>query len=365
MTRDVTVWTQQARATGGAGIVDLFAGPGGWEQGLRQVDPDAHARTIGVELDEAAVATRRAAGHLTLPADVTTVDPILWSGLVDVLIASPPCQAFAVGGRRAGTDEALDAWLNGHYTERWRAGRAADWQAWEADLAAWRSGQAAGDQLALFDPPPHPGPPSSDPRGDLVAEIPRWADALRPRAIAAEQVPGVLPIWERIADEILTPAGYSTAVGIVNAADYGVPQARRRAILIARRDGTPAELPTPTHAGRHVSIDDALEVAHVYDRINTGRAWKAGGDRSDAQTVPVFLPAPTVTTVPGQWRWQAGDDLVDPVDLDQAAKLQTFPAGYPWSGDTVADLWRQVGNAVPPRLAAAILSTILTEESTP
>jgi site-specific DNA-cytosine methylase len=40
----------------------------------------------------------------------------------------------------------------------------------------------------------------------------------------------------------------------------------------------------------------------------------------------------------------------------EAGQLQTFPADYPWSG---ADIAQQIGNAVPPRLAAAVLGAML------
>lgn len=61
-----------------------------------------------------------------------------------------------------------------------------------------------------------------------------------------EEVPDVLPLWRQYA-AILRAWGFSMWTGILNAADYGVPQTRKRAILLASRVRT-AEPPAPTHA---------------------------------------------------------------------------------------------------------------------
>lgn len=94
-------------------------------------------------------------------------------------------------------------------------------------------------------------PEFSDERTGLVLEPLRWAlEALelgRPfRWIALEQVPTVLPVWQRFA-EILSARGYSVAVGNLQAEQYGVPQTRKRAILIASLDRE-VSLPVPTHS---------------------------------------------------------------------------------------------------------------------
>ncbi|MDV6290290.1 DNA cytosine methyltransferase [Streptomyces sp. UP1A-1] len=62
----------------------------------------------------------------------------------------------------------------------------------------------------------------------------RWHYDLRPEWIAMEEVPAVLPLWRQYA-RILTAWGYSVWCGVLNAADYGLGQARRRAVLIASR----------------------------------------------------------------------------------------------------------------------------------
>ena len=80
----------------------------------------------------------------------------------------------------------------------------------------------------------------------LTVQPARWIAATRPRWVALEQVPAVAPLWQIYARE-LRRLGYSTWTGVLNAADYGVPQTRRRAILLASLDRA-AGPPVPTHA---------------------------------------------------------------------------------------------------------------------
>ncbi len=84
-----------------------------------------------------------------------------------------------------------------------------------------------------------------DPRSLLTVEPLRWAVALRPRWVALEQVPGVLELWSLFAG-LLAGHGYDATAGVLSAEQYGVPQTRKRAYLVASLDG-PAQLPVPTH----------------------------------------------------------------------------------------------------------------------
>jgi len=79
----------------------------------------------------------------------------------------------------------------------------------------------------------------------LVIEPARFIAAGQPEWTAMEQVPSVLPLWEVYAAE-LRRMGYSAWTGTLNSADYGVPQTRIRAILIASRVRQVAR-PEPTH----------------------------------------------------------------------------------------------------------------------
>jgi DNA (cytosine-5)-methyltransferase 1 len=320
-------------------IVDLFAGPGGWDEGARLAGYTGDL--VGLEIDADACATAEAAGHRRIRADVTTYPLGEFAGC-DGVIGSPVCTTFSPAGKRAGL---------------------------------------------------------GDPKGQLVWEPLRWARELMPRWVALEQVPEVLPIW-RIVAAALRELGYDVWTGLVNSADYGVPQNRVRAALAARRDGTPATAPAPTHAqdaaadlfGSElkpwVSMADALgwtaDVA--YRRTRGAGLIERHGDRPDT---PATRPAPTITgksrsdvwvmtrpatTVlgdprigrPGHKARDKGERQFDHgsvrVTVQEAAVLQSFRPDYPWQGSKTSQ-HQQVGNAVPPLLAAAILRPLFSAGS--
>lgn len=101
---------------------------------------------------------------------------------------------------------------------------------------------------------------------------------------------------------------------------------------------------------------DALGWEGVLDRRNVHPG--PGGVKVPVPLVDVSRPAPTVTgqACGGQWVVRAGDTYRN-VTVCEGAVLQGFPCDYPWQG-TRAEQAQQVGNAVPPRLAAAIVGTL-------
>ncbi|PKT72329.1 DNA methylase [Streptomyces populi] len=205
-------------------ILDLFAGPGGWSKALDVLGE----RDVGLEWDEWACRTRAAAGQLTVRTDVAVYPTWPWVGRTRGLIASPPCQAWSKAGKRLGlVDQPLV-----HQAV--------------ADLAA---GRDTRERLLAS---------CRDQRSLLAAEPMRYLYALNavgePEWVAMEEVPDVLPLWRQYA-AVLRRWGFSVWVGILNAADYGVPQTRRRAILLASRVRTAAP-PVPTHS--QVAEPDSL-----------------------------------------------------------------------------------------------------------
>lgn len=315
--------------------VDLFAGPGGLDVAARSLG----LNVLGIEWSVDACATRRAAGLATIEGDVRQYGPAdfpeAWA-----LFGGPPCQTFTVagtgGGRRA-LDTVLDL----------------------AKRMAARENVAAA--LVGLD----------DERTGLVLEPLRWAlaavDAGRPfRVIVLEQVPQVLRVWQAYAEH-LAAEGYSTAVGVLRAEQYGVPQTRRRAVLIARLDG-PALIPAPVCQpyrpgafaagdlvlGPWVSMGEALPHRGPFTAISN---YGTGGDPKNRGLRLSSEPAATVTGKISRFR------IVGPGGIEQprftpaeAGRLQTFPADYPWAG---RDIPQQVGNAVPPLLAVHVLSAAI------
>jgi DNA (cytosine-5)-methyltransferase 1 len=207
-------------------VLEGFAGSGGLSTGLALL---GYRDAIGVELDWDACRTAVAAGHRRVRADVAAFPLDHLAGRVDGVVMSPPCQAWSKAGRRLGL---LDQpRILAHLDAVSRADR---WVGY--DSAGWH-----------------------DERSPLVLQPVRWVDALRPRWVALEQVPDVLPFWRALA-RWLRGVGYSAVCGLLSAEQFGVPQTRQRAFLVARNDGAPARLPSPSHA-RYVPTRRAGEPA--------------------------------------------------------------------------------------------------------
>lgn len=372
-------------------VIDLYAGPGGWDEGMRTIGITS---VIGVELEPNACATAQAAGHTRIRADVSH-PPIRPGTTVNGLVASPPCQAWSMAGKRAGEQD-------------------------RAKVHALIDAYATGSNDT--------GTGWADNRSHHAAQPVRWVRDFRPQWVCFEQVPPVLSLWEHAAI-VLRRWGYSTWTGVLNSADYGVPQTRERAVLMARLDA-PVHPPVPTHARNPggedlfggellpwVSMAEALgwvDDVEMISNYNTGgqngvrgrrsatdpaatMTSKAGrmkvalrnGTQANASVRPadqpagtLFFgqrlnnvswvmragaqtnatahggdePAPTITAGhdTAQRVWQQ-DEQTTRVTVQEAAILQSFPPDYPWTGTKTAQ-YLQVGNAIPPRLAAHIVA---------
>lgn len=323
-------------------IVEGFAGPGGWAVALRNRGPH-----IGMELDPWACATRAAEGHPTIRCDVTTYPTAPFKGRITGKVDSPVCVPFSQGGHMDGlTDLPLVH------------------QAIE-DLAHGRDTRTTILSAC------------KDSRSLLAAEPMRWHHDLRPEWIAMEQVPAVLPLWEQYA-EILNSWGYSAWTGVLNAADYGLGQARRRAILIASRTRTVGR-PEATHYdprkglqfwGRPwVTMAEALGWGYTTRPAPTitGGGTYTGGAEPWSSTSRAAMraamdnpghwawrkPAPTVTGTVGHVGGKQAEGHLN-LSIAEGARLQGFPDGYRFRGNK-GQVSLQVGNAVPPPLADVVL----------
>jgi len=402
-----------------ADVLDLFAGHG-WAVACRALG----VRERGVEIDDDAVATRELNGFETVFRDV-------WEGLrkpslvpeFTGLIASPPCQTFSAAGGGAGR------------------------QAIEYVLTLVSSGMYR--DVAMLDQ--FVEKLGGDDRTALVLTPLAYAAEYLPKWVVMEQVPPVLPVWEISAVE-LRRLGYSVWTGLLDAERYGVPQTRKRAILIARRDGATATPPAPTHSRYYPSNPARLD-GGVLPWVSMAEAlgWsdeellqtnqRPDHSSDDYQTRPTSAPAPTVTGIGGRswnrvmrsnymtgagdraglpgersaahpaptitshadrnmWVFErpattiAGDSRVWPpghkvnaddrrrmadadevygdragtnairVTPDEAARLQSYPTGFRFAG-LKGSVHEQIGNAVPPLLAEAILRPLVFELAEP
>jgi DNA (cytosine-5)-methyltransferase 1 len=219
-----------------------------------------------------------------------------------------------------------------------------------------------------------------DERTGLVLEPLRWAleaDGFRRpfKAIVLEQVPAVLPVWEAVAG-VLQAIGYKTAHGILRAEEFGVPQTRRRAVLIAHREHQPS-LPQATHmrfrpgdrqmekdpglwseneSGLRpcVTMQDVLERSAPFTVVSN---YGTGGDPKSRGRRRSDEPAATITGKVRRNRILVeGVDGFDRFSFAEAGQLQSFPKDFPWSGRDVA---QQIGNAIPPRLGVHVLASAL------
>jgi len=377
--------------------LDLFAGTG-WGVACQRLG----IKEAGVEIMPEAIATRAANGMETIYHDV-------WDGLqltgeqhrnqygsYGLLIASPPCQTFSTAGKgagRAALNEVLEA---------------IELHAYKDADALLRFGEQHDMRTALVLTP--------------LAYV--WRD--RPRLVALEQVPTVLPVWQACA-EVMREWGYEVKVEILNAEQYGVPQTRKRAILVARRNG-PVNLPKPTHSRYHSRTPDKLDagvkkwvsmaealgwrgltnrpsptitgggteaggaepIAKYHERYTGIPEWAGATDRLTTEEAAALKSYPThmaasgttcqivdprpidhpARTITGAGNASFGnrptraagprdkDPESRPVTPDEASALQTYEQPFIWCG-TKTKQFLQIGNAVPPLLAEAILAALI------
>lgn len=356
---------------------DLFAGAGGWDLAAQRLG----IRSRGVETMAAARATRDAAGLETIHDDVWTFRP---DGCARLKISSPPCQTFSQSGSGSGRKAMNDVLSLIPYV---------------ADMTLAQL-KAAGQHLG-------------DDRTALVL-APLWF-ALHYdhyREIAWEQVRTVQPVWDACAAE-LRLHGWHVWTGKVYAEQHGVPQARTRSVLLGSRTLI-VGAPKPTHSRfyphnpgkfdtgvpRWVSMAEALGrgMTHRPSMTVTGGGTSSGGaepfgnaarqgmlreieagrwqpvpaiegETAESITWPYNRPSPTIVgsfhpeiVAAPSYRGPGSPPRQDTpgsvrVTVAEAGVLQSFPADYPWRGNS-GKQYQQAGNAVPPLLAEAILRSV-------
>lgn len=348
--------------------LDLFAGAGGLTTGLRAGDQRFHP-VRAVELDPAAAATYALNHGGTVTDGRIVSDVVRAQGIkewldegdvpqVDVVVGGPPCQGFSTLGKQEEDDE----------------------------------------------------------RNRLWEEYARAVHEARPAYFVLENVPAFLKssqyetfLRSMRPGELLED--YLFEAKVLNAADYGAPQARKRVVVLGHRKDVPApHFPEATHAGGHLTVrgafdgirpsvletelperhiafgDSELHGPFVTPELHVGRKYTdkskerfraipAGGNRFD---LPYELLAPcwrkhksgsgdvmgrlrqdtpsvTIRTEffkPEKGRYLHPTEHRAITHLE-AAVLQGFPTTYRWVGSKVA-IARQIGNSVPIPLGAAI-----------
>jgi DNA (cytosine-5)-methyltransferase 1 len=337
--------------------ISLFSGGFGLDLGMEQASDDKYVFKLAacVDMDPAARQTIRqnrpnvtVIGDLEDEAGGDLSDPRLSSRLIlrraglrarqaSLVVGGPPCQSWSILGKRQGF---------------------------------------------------------ADARGNLILRFVQIVREVQPRAFIMENVEGFLTQdGGKACDAVLKQfrdAGYPHLfTWRLNAADYGVPQHRKRAFIIGFRRDHPHGLllakPAPTHRPQVEASTDS-----VFDIVDDRPAYRCVGDvlRNIPEDIPNHIPrvhGERVRTrysalAPGErdrvdhtdrlrWDQPSGTVLVGSSDggarpfihpeeprhitVREAARLQGFPDSWAFSGNQT-DQYRQVGNAVPPPLMAVV-----------
>lgn len=345
-------------------VVSLFTGAGGLDYGFEaagfrtcaavEVDPDCSA-TIAANRDWPLIP--RDASH------VSGQEVLAAAGLrlheVDLLLGGPPCQPFS---------------------------KSAYW--------------VSGDTKRL-----------DDPRSETLRIFMRFVEELLPTVFVLENVPGIcfankqeaLRLLQNLTAQVNDRHGtnYQLSWKVLNAADFGVPQMRRRFFLVGHREGKQLRFPEATHRSpseMSPATMDLLPYATAWDALGglpapeDPRALRVKGRWADLLPsipegenylwhtkrgggLPLFgwrtrfwsfllklaksHPSWTLQAQPSQetgpFHWENRR-----LSTEEMARLQTFPQNIKFSG-TVAAVQRQLGNAVPSLLAEVLAREIASQ----
>jgi DNA (cytosine-5)-methyltransferase 1 len=331
----------------GLPCIDLFSGAGGLSLGLR----DAGFQVIAaVEIDRDAVQTY-ASHHPTVNQHDVHIAKVSFRhlrGQIALVAGGPPCQPFSSGGKRLSTADDRNA---------------------------------VPDYIKVLK--------DVEPPAFLLENVPGLAVGARGLYLASVKAE----------IEAIQQLGYKVTYKVINAADYGVPQKRRRLIMVGLRGHREFSFPLPTHgSGRplpYVSAGSKVDPrepvgepnpsvvtyakrpdlrpnpydGHVYNgggrpidllRASHTILASAGGNKThwlDAQAIAIEYHQhlmsgglPRTGVVPGARR----------LTVEESALLQTFPSEVRFHG-TRSSRYTQVGNAVP-CLLAQILADAIREQ---
>ncbi len=346
-------------------VGDLFAGVGGMSEGFKQAGFDI---AFAVEFDKD-IAKAYQLNHISTDVYAEDIRHIDVETLhikhphVDVIIGGPPCQGFSQKGKR----------------------------------------------LSL-----------NDPRNYLFQQYVRFVKEFTPKYFVLENVPNIITTSDGYFKNQIVDAfeklGYKVKYGVLTAADFGVPQYRRRAVFIGQLGENTMNLPKPN--GRHTTVKDAIydlpfiasgegketaiydkqpiteyqremrgnckvlhnHVATAHSKIALERLAlipKGAGKEvlpPEHRTKSIYsgtwcrlLEDGIAATITTRFDTPSSGRFTHPI-LDrclttrEAARIQSFPDDFIFYGTKTIQM-KEVGNAVPPLLAKAIAIEIVKNEN--
>lgn len=281
---------------------------------------------------------------------------------IDLVVGGPPCQAFSTAGKRLGlNDERGNVFLK------------------FVELAI-----AVQPKVLLIE----------NVRGLLSAPLKHRPHAERGfgfEPLSTDELPG--GAFAHITS-VLKQAGYTVTSGLLDASDYGVPQTRKRVVVLASRMGR-FKLPVPTHGGRgkpvvtfaqavqglgshHDYIPLREKQRSILEHIGPGQNWRdlprsmqaealgkafecTGGRTGFYRRISWDEPCPTLMTSPTMPATLLGHPVENrPLSVQEYARIQTFPDEWVFEG-TVAQRYKQIGNAVPVLMGEVLGRTLAKE----
>lgn len=320
--------------------IDLFCGAGGLSLGFEK---SGFENVFSIDIDPACCKTykRNFPSHYLINDDISKLSSNkiqeLASGRdIDIIVGGPPCQGFSMAGN---------------------IGR-------------------------LF---------ADDPRNHLFQEFARVVSVVKPRMFLMENVARLyIHNKEKTRKEIIEVfkrLGYSVECKVLNAADYGVPQLRRRVIFFGRRDGGKIWFPESLYeeknyrtiasaisklpalaSGEESAIPNHIAMKHSSQMLHKMSFVKDGGDRNDIpedirpqkgdvrKYIRYAKNKPSVC-ITGDMRKVFHYEQNRALTVRELARIQSFPDDFIFEGNSISQQ-QQVGNSVPPLLAESLADAV-------